>query len=175
MTGRTPHPHGQYPLSDSCIVKIGAAQPQPGFDLATFSMRGNHLAYAATQGTDARRTRQVLINSRLKKRNATRIAKFKTLLRLQWNRSGINSSSNSSGITAVVVVVPVAATRVTAAATGVTAAATGVTAAATGVTAAAATGVAAAAVTAAVVTSVTAAVASSRGPTMRSFSVSFPC
>ena len=31
----TPHPHGQYPLSASCVVKIGAAQPHPRFDHAT--------------------------------------------------------------------------------------------------------------------------------------------
>ena len=30
-----PHPHEQYPPSDSCKVQIGATQPQPGFDLAT--------------------------------------------------------------------------------------------------------------------------------------------
>ena len=29
------HPHEQYPLWASCIVQIGAAQPRPGFDLAT--------------------------------------------------------------------------------------------------------------------------------------------
>ena len=48
ITGRTPHSHEQYLLSASCIIYIGEAQAQPGFDLATFSIRGNHLACAAT-------------------------------------------------------------------------------------------------------------------------------
>ena len=31
-------------------VQYKSMQPQPGIDLATFSIRGNHLAYAATKG-----------------------------------------------------------------------------------------------------------------------------
>ena len=48
-----PLPDGQYPMNTSCIVKIGADQPQPGFDLATLqpsACDANHLDYAATQG-----------------------------------------------------------------------------------------------------------------------------
>ena len=36
----------QYPLR----LVYKTVQPQPGIDLATVSMRGNHLAYAVTQG-----------------------------------------------------------------------------------------------------------------------------
>ena len=43
-----PQPHGQYPLSPRAQYK--SVQHQPGIDPATFSMRSNHLAYAATQG-----------------------------------------------------------------------------------------------------------------------------
>ena len=35
LTGRSPHPHGPYPPSASCIVGIGTVSAQPGIDLAT--------------------------------------------------------------------------------------------------------------------------------------------
>ena len=49
-----PHPHGQYALSASCIYSINRCSSATAgirsCNLATFSMRGNYLAYAATQG-----------------------------------------------------------------------------------------------------------------------------
>ena len=42
-----PHLNGQYLWASRAYYK--SVQPQPGIDLATFSMRGNHLAYAATR------------------------------------------------------------------------------------------------------------------------------
>ena len=44
ISGRTAHPHGQYPMRASCIGYIGAAQPQSGFDLVTLQPS----AYEAT-------------------------------------------------------------------------------------------------------------------------------
>ena len=38
-----PLPHGQYPLSPSCILEIGAVSVQPGIDLATSACKATTL------------------------------------------------------------------------------------------------------------------------------------